>query len=152
MPHHGSVLWIASWRLPACLSNPPRENGTVPSPLWVCSGVGCNPFTKALVKWNHHDRVHQNKFYVNSICESIGCDTPALIIMDNFKGKITNVVNSLLEANNIYVCLLPPNTTDCLQPMDVSINKPAKDFSKMIWRLVLRWDDKAAWREGHQIY
>ena len=35
-----------------------------------------------------------------------------------------------MEAHNIYVCLLPPNTTDLLQPMDLSINKPAKDFLK----------------------
>ena len=26
--------------------------------------------------------------------------------------------------------LLPPNTTDSLQPMDLSANKPAKDFLK----------------------
>ena len=26
------------------------------------------------------------------------------------------------------MCLLPPNTTDRLQPMDISVNKPAKDF------------------------
>ena len=35
-----------------------------------------------------------------------------------------------LESNNIHVCLLPPNTTDQLQPMDLSVNKPAKDFLK----------------------
>ena len=39
-------------------------------------------------------------------------------------------MNSLLEANNIHVCLLPPNTTDQLQPLDISVNKPAKDFLK----------------------
>ena len=68
--------------------------------------------------------------YVNSVRESTGNDTSAVIIMDNFKGQVTSPVNSLLEANNIHVCLLPPNTTDRLQPLDISVNKPAKDFMK----------------------
>ena len=51
--------------------------------------------------------------------------------MDNFKGQIlTDSVNSLLEANNIRVALLPANATDLLQPMDIALNKPAKDFLK----------------------
>ncbi len=36
----------------------------------------------------------------------------------------------MFEDHNIHVCLLPPNTTDCLQPMDISVNKPAKDYLK----------------------
>lgn len=55
-------------------------------------------------------------------------NTPAVIIMDNFKGQTTPRISKLLEENNLHTCLLPPNTTDKLQPMDVSINKPAKDF------------------------
>ena len=51
-------------------------------------------------------------------------------MMDNFKGQITSTVTELLDANNIHVCLLPPNTTDQLQPMDLSVNKPGKDFLK----------------------
>ncbi len=46
--------------------------------------------------------------------------------MDN----LTSSVTDLLELNNIDVCLLPPNTTDRLQPMDVSVNKRAKDLLK----------------------
>lgn len=57
-------------------------------------------------------------------------EEPGLVIMDNFKGQITAKVNSILEENNIHVCLLPPNTTDTLQPMDISVNKPAKEFLK----------------------
>ena len=55
-------------------------------------------------------------------------EAPALVIMDNFKGQITQVINSILEDNHIHVCLLPANTMDLLQPMDISVNKPAKDF------------------------
>ena len=48
--------------------------------------------------------------------------------MDNFKGEITSEVNKLLEENSIHTCMWPPNTTDLLQPMDLSVNKPAKEF------------------------
>ncbi len=54
----------------------------------------------------------------------------ALVIMDNFKGQTTPAVNKLLEDNNIQVSLLPANTTDRLQPMDLSVNKPVKAFLK----------------------
>ncbi len=54
--------------------------------------------------------------------------TSAVIIIDNFKAQKTAQVNKVLEENNLHVCLLPPNTTDKLQPMDVAVNKPAKDF------------------------
>ena len=40
-----------------------------------------------------------------------------------------DAVTELLETNNIHVCLLPAKMTDLLQPMDVSANKPAKDFA-----------------------
>ena len=50
--------------------------------------------------------------------------------MDNFKGQVTDAVTSLLESNNIHVYLLPSNTTDRLQPMDLTVNKPAKAFLK----------------------
>ena len=53
---------------------------------------------------------------------------PAVAIIDNFKGQITEVVTSLLETNNIHVCLLPLNTTDLLPPMNIAVNKPPKDF------------------------
>ena len=54
----------------------------------------------------------------------------AIVIMDNFKGQVTDSVNQLLDSNNIHVCLLPPNTTDLLQPMDLTVNKPGKEFIK----------------------
>lgn len=65
--------------------------------------------------------------YVEKAREFLGEDRAALVIMDNFKGQITESIFSLLDSNNIHVCLLPSNTTDRLQSMDISVNKPAKD-------------------------
>ena len=73
--------------------------------------------------------------YVENIRDLNNKDTPALVIFDNFKGQITSSVSKLLEQNNIHVCLLPPNTTDLLQPLDISVNKPAKDFLKRKFEL-----------------
>ena len=68
--------------------------------------------------------------YVENVRHLLGDRKPAIVIIDNFKAQITAPVNALLEEHNIHVCLLPPNTTDLLQPMDISVNKPAKDFLK----------------------
>ena len=57
-------------------------------------------------------------------------DQAALITMDDFKGQATESVNSLLEAHNIQVCLPPPNTTYCLQPMNTAVTKPSKSTSR----------------------
>lgn len=46
-------------------------------------------------------------------------------------------MNNFLEDNNIHTCLLPANTTDRLQPLDVAVNKPAKDFLKKKFELWL---------------
>ena len=53
---------------------------------------------------------------------------PSLVIFDEFSGQVTDRVLSLLKANNIFYVIVPPNCTDTLQPLDVSVNKPAKDF------------------------
>ena len=61
--------------------------------------------------------------YVAARRASFEEETPALVIMDNFKGQITSEITKLLEANNIH---LPPNTTDFLYSQ--WINKAAKDL------------------------
>ena len=53
---------------------------------------------------------------------------PALVISDNFKGQVTAEVKQLLEEHNVHAVKLPPNCTDRVQPMDISVNKAAKDF------------------------
>lgn len=55
---------------------------------------------------------------------------PALALFDPFKGQTTEKVFRLLEKHNIHFMLIPENCTDRLQPLDVVVNKPVKDFLK----------------------
>ena len=36
--------------------------------------------------------------------------SPALVIIDNFRGQISPAINELLEENGMHISLLPPNT------------------------------------------
>lgn len=55
---------------------------------------------------------------------------PAMAIFDGFKGQTTSDIRALLNSHNIVAMQLPPNCTDKLQPLDISINKPMKDHMK----------------------
>ena len=69
--------------------------------------------------------------YINGVREMLSNENlPALVVMDNFKGQTTANVLTKLEEENVHVDYLPPNATDLLQPLDISINKPAKSFLK----------------------
>ena len=57
-------------------------------------------------------------------------DQVALAIFDEFKGQVTQSCSELLTRNNILFVRIPPNCTDRLQPLDISLNKAAKDFMK----------------------
>ena len=56
-------------------------------------------------------------------------DQAALVIFDEFKGQVTQVCCDMLWENNILFVHVPVNFTDLLQPLDVSVNKAAKDYS-----------------------
>lgn len=58
----------------------------------------------------------------------------ALLLMDNFAAHSSGDVMEPLEENGVLVEFLPSNTTDRLQPLDLSINKPAKDFLRERFR------------------
>ena len=58
----------------------------------------------------------------------LALDHCVLCIFDNFKGQLTADVLQLLEENHVNIVFVPPNCTDRLPPLDLSVNKLAKDF------------------------
>ena len=52
----------------------------------------------------------------------------ALVIFDEFRGQLTDEILMQLEENIILYVTVPPNCTDRLQPLYVSVNRPAKEF------------------------
>lgn len=90
--------------------------------------------------------------FVEQMREFLGEEKAAVVIMNNFKGQVTERKTELMESHEIHTCMIPPNTTDRLQPMDVAVNKPAKAFSSRSFkhgpqnRSQCNWKMKQVWR------
>ena len=57
----------------------------------------------------------------------------ALLIIDTFKGHLTEDVLQRLESKNITVVIVPGGCTSKVQPLDISLNKPFKAFVRGAW-------------------
>ena len=68
--------------------------------------------------------------YVKQKKKELGlpAEQTCLIIFDRFKAQCTATVLEALKENHILVVLVPPNCTNTLQLLDVSVNKSAKEF------------------------
>ena len=60
---------------------------------------------------------------------------PCLVIFDQFKAQTTQRFLKALEDNNILVAEIPANCTDRLRPLDLSVNKPIKNYMKRQFQL-----------------
>ena len=64
----------------------------------------------------------------------------ALVIINVFRGQITDDVISFLRDNNIHYVLVPNNMTQLFQPLDLTVNKHCKSYLK---RLFSEWYTQA---------
>ena len=69
----------------------------------------------------------------------LGSDTPAIVIIDAFRRQCTDPFLKKLNDNNLLYAFVPANCTD---PLDLSVNKPAKDFMK---RKFQEWYSNISW-------
>ena len=61
-------------------------------------------------------------------------DQSSLFIFDTFKGQVTEPFLQKLEQNNFLYVFVPANCTGLLQPLDLSVNKSAKQHLKTSFR------------------
>ena len=57
-------------------------------------------------------------------------DEQMRLIMDTFKGQGSDEVAKLCRKNNCDLIIVPHNLTNNFQPLDITVNKPAKNFIK----------------------
>ena len=50
------------------------------------------------------------------------------MLFDEFSGQLKDKVSEALETKQVLIVHVPGKCTDRLQPLDLSVNKPAKDF------------------------
>ena len=62
--------------------------------------------------------------------EELIADQQALCIFNNLKPQLTDDVLQLLKDSFIDTVFVPANCTNQLQPSDLTVNNPAKDFLK----------------------
>ena len=71
--------------------------------------------------------------YVQSQRKELGKPKQAaLVIMDVFRGQITDDVIPLLRDNNIHYVFVPNNMTQLFQPLDLTVNKHCKSYLKQL--------------------
>ena len=87
--------------------------------------------TYSINHWSNEDTMKEYVLlqYITEKRESLGLviDYPALVIFDNFKAQCTPAILTQLDQNSINMVLVPPNCTDRLQPLDISVNKAIKN-------------------------
>ena len=71
-----------------------------------------------------YDWLDKIRFRIATIKSATGTSS----IYDRAKSHFSDRINYLFKKNNVNYALIPLGQTSCLQPLDVSINKPFKDY------------------------
>jgi hypothetical protein len=60
---------------------------------------------------------------------------PSTLLIDTFCGRLSEELNVKLERKNCDLAVIPGGMTSQIQPLDVSVNKPFKDYLRRNTRL-----------------
>ena len=78
--------------------------------------------------------------YINRVLIPYISNNKCLLVLDDFAAHKTNQIISYMHAVNIKPYLIPGGYTFCLQPLDVTINKPFKDLLRRQWKI---WNENS---------
>jgi hypothetical protein len=72
--------------------------------------------------------------YLNAVIKPyIQNNEKQILFLDNFEAHKTDSVLEECRKLKLDVVFIPPGFTSSLQPLDVSVNKPFKDYYKAVW-------------------
>jgi len=60
---------------------------------------------------------------------------PVMLVYDSFKGHLEASVKSKFCESDVHLAVIPGGLTSICQPLDVTINKPFKDYLHQEWHL-----------------
>lgn len=79
----------------------------------------------------------QMRHYIRSVLKYWVEDMPpnkrGLLLIDNFKGHVDSTIEAELRELHIDVKTLPKNTTAYIQPLDLAVNGPFKQYYSEYW-------------------
>lgn len=78
--------------------------------------------------------------YIDKVIKPYIGSSKCLIVLDDCKQYKTDKVFSYFSQNKIQPCIIPSGFTYCLQPLEVTINKPFKEELRKLWR---HWNEKS---------
>ena len=104
-----------------------KYGGHVHIDATVVTNSQYNPFTQALATMLQY--IESICPYVEGVRSRLSCDS-AVVIIDNFKGQVHQQLMICYSHYNIHTCLLSANTTEHLQPLHISVNKPVTDHPR----------------------
>jgi hypothetical protein len=73
--------------------------------------------------------------YINRVILPYTRNANCLLVLDDFSAHKIEGVFQYMKERNISPLLIPGGYTYCLQPLDVSINKPFKDSLRKNWKI-----------------
>lgn len=73
--------------------------------------------------------------YFKKVRKAVGYpdEQKSLVIMDTFKGQDNEDIAKLCKKNHCLLVIVPHNLTNKFQPLDLTVNKPAKCFIKDLY-------------------
>lgn len=75
----------------------------------------------------------------------------SLIVLDSFRGHLTDKVKRAFKKGNSVMAVIPGGCTSKIQPLDVSINKPFKGILRKQWNSFMRDSAKEARDAGAKV-
>jgi hypothetical protein len=57
----------------------------------------------------------------------------AMMVYDSFRGHLEESIKTKFHQHNFHLAIIPAGLTSVCQPLDVSINKPFKDYMRKEW-------------------